>query len=408
MKCILTTTMIIVFNLISIAQTENFWTKKNDFGGLKRERAVAFSIGDYGYVGTGVDTAEVTLKDLWQYNPTFDTWSQKADLPGSARRDAVAFSINGKGYVGTGIDADESMGANKLKDFWAYDPASNTWSQIADFPGVGGLGLYFSTAFELDSKGYICGGKVGPNSYTNQLWEYKPNLNQWTQRANFPGGVRYQLASFSIGLYGYVGLGANQDVFKKDFWKYNAGTDTWTAISDLPASERGGSVTFSIGSRGFVCMGSDGGLLDDLWEYIPEIDYWVSRAPYGGSERKNAVGFVVNGKAYVGTGKGYSGKKSGMEEYTPMQLVGIEEQDFAHVNLYPNPTVSYFTIDHNNIQPVKMEIYSISGQLILAAQEVQDGEKIDVSTFSSGSYIVRLYQANRQSVYSQHLLISDK
>ena len=28
------------------AQTENFWTKKADFSGLKRSRAVAFSIND--------------------------------------------------------------------------------------------------------------------------------------------------------------------------------------------------------------------------------------------------------------------------------------------------------------------------------------------------------------------------
>ena len=44
---------------VIFGQTENFWLKKNDFGGLKRERAISFSIGDYGYVGTGVDTGEV-------------------------------------------------------------------------------------------------------------------------------------------------------------------------------------------------------------------------------------------------------------------------------------------------------------------------------------------------------------
>ena len=38
-----------------------------------------------------IDTAEILLKDLWQYDPNTDTWMQKADLPGAARRDAVAF-----------------------------------------------------------------------------------------------------------------------------------------------------------------------------------------------------------------------------------------------------------------------------------------------------------------------------
>ena len=38
---------------------ENTWVKLNDFIGGKRERAVAFSINGFGYVGTGTDTAEV-------------------------------------------------------------------------------------------------------------------------------------------------------------------------------------------------------------------------------------------------------------------------------------------------------------------------------------------------------------
>jgi N-acetylneuraminic acid mutarotase len=390
------------------AQLENSWVKKNDFGGLKRERAVAFSIGNYGYIATGVDTAEVVLNDLWQYDPTNDSWSQKANLPGSPRRDAVAFSADGKGYVGTGIDADEALGANKLKDFWAYDPTLNTWAQVADYPGVGGLGLYFATAFDLDGKGYVCCGKVGPNSYTNQLWEYKPSLNQWTQRANFPGGVRYQLASFSIGLYGYVGLGADQDILRKDFWRYNAGSNQWTQIASLPASERAASVTFSIGNRGFVCMGTDGGLLDDLWEYIPEIDYWVSRAPYGGSERKNAVGFVVNGRAYVGTGNGYTGKKQSIEEYTPMQLVGLNDPSFSQISIFPNPTADYFRIEHKSIEPLSVAIFSVSGKLVYENNSIADNEPINVSNLQTGSYVVRVSLPNQLSVFSTQLLISNK
>jgi hypothetical protein len=45
--------ILLVLPFIGSTQTENYWTKKSDFAGLKRERAVAFSIGDYGYVGTG-------------------------------------------------------------------------------------------------------------------------------------------------------------------------------------------------------------------------------------------------------------------------------------------------------------------------------------------------------------------
>jgi N-acetylneuraminic acid mutarotase len=407
MKALLFSSLIICFVFCGFSQTQNFWTKKADFGGLKRERAVAFSIDTMGFVATGVDTNETVLKDLWQYSATTDTWTQKADIPGSPRRDAVGFALNGKGYVGLGIDNDESFNGQKLKDLWEYDPATNTWLQKADFPGAMNTGLYFATAFELDNKGYVCGGKIGPNQYTNQLWEYKPSLNQWTQRINFPGGVRYQLCSFSVGMYGYVGAGANQDVFKKDFYRYNAGLNTWTQISDLPANERGSSCTFSIGGRGYVCMGTDGGLLDDLWEYNPATDVWLIRAPYGGSERKNAVAFVINGKAYVGTGKGYSGKKGSMHEYTPMLLLGNEELKGNLVSVYPNPAQDILHISWDQLSVSKIALYSFSG-VLLKEESLQWDNTLALHTESlqRGAYILIMSDEKGQIVHKQPVLFN--
>ena len=47
---------------------------------------------------------------------------------GSARRQAVGFSINNIGYVGTGESS-----AGLTKDFYKYDPLTNSWNQINDF-----------------------------------------------------------------------------------------------------------------------------------------------------------------------------------------------------------------------------------------------------------------------------------
>ncbi len=386
-------------------QAPNSWLKKSDFGGLKRERAVAFSIGDYGYVGTGVDTAEIVHNDFWKYNAALDTWTQIANLPGSARRDAVAFAIGGKGYVGTGINNDESAFGLKLNDFWEYNPITNSWLAVANYPGDGGAGVYFSTAFTVDSKGYVCAGKSDPNFYSNQLWEYKPSINQWTQRASFPGGVRYQLASFSIGYFGYVGLGANQDVYKNDFWKYNPGINQWTPIANLPASERGSSCTFTIGQHGFVCMGSDGGILDDLWEYNPYSNDWSSKAPYGGSERKNAVAFVVNEKAYVGTGKGYSGKKDGIEEYTPSLILGIDELTVGNFYAYPNPSQNSFQIVSSQEEISSFALYSTDGKLLKIVRRNFDSKiHVDHSDINAGVYMLVALD-NTNSILSKQQII---
>lgn len=40
---------------------------------------------------------------------------------------ATGFSINSKGYIGTGYDG------NSKKDFWEYDPATNSWTQKVHF-----------------------------------------------------------------------------------------------------------------------------------------------------------------------------------------------------------------------------------------------------------------------------------
>jgi N-acetylneuraminic acid mutarotase len=381
----------------------NTWTKKNDFIAGKRERAVAFAIGDYGYVSTGIDTAEILLKDLWQYDPNTDTWNQKADLPGAARRDAVAFSVNGKGYVGTGIDNASALVGNKLKDIWEYDPTLNSWIQKADFPGSGGNGIYFATAFSADNKGYVCGGKWGPNLYSSQLWEYKPSSDQWIQRANFPGGVRYQLSSFSIENQGYVGLGANQDIYKKDFYRYNPGSNQWTQIADFIGSERGGACSFTIKNRGFICLGTNGGLLGDLNEYNPELDEWEVRCAYGGSERKNAVAFVVNERVFVGLGKGYSGKKSSFQEYTAPNFAGLEEaQIFCQI--YPNPSKGILRVSAE-ILIEQLQLFDTFGKSCFQqTQNKSNNLELDLTHLPSGVYYARILVSNGQFIQKQIII----
>ena len=58
---------------------QNTWKKKADFGGLGRWAAVGFSIGSKGYIGTGVNGTSTFLSDFWEYDPATNAWTQKAD-----------------------------------------------------------------------------------------------------------------------------------------------------------------------------------------------------------------------------------------------------------------------------------------------------------------------------------------
>lgn len=70
------------------------------------------------------------------------------DFAGTARMAAVGFAIGGKGYVGTGIN----WATGPFDDMWQYDPALNTWTQKASANVVS---WHQSVASSLNSKEYI-------------------------------------------------------------------------------------------------------------------------------------------------------------------------------------------------------------------------------------------------------------
>lgn len=136
--------------IIADSHAQNTWTQKTDFGGSARRFAVGFSIGDKGYIGTGIDNIIGDNKDFWEYDPATDVWTQKADFGGGLRDRAVGFSIGSKGYIGTG----ETLVHDH--DLWEYDPLTNVWTQKADF--AGGT-RDWAVGFGIGDKGYLGTGE---------------------------------------------------------------------------------------------------------------------------------------------------------------------------------------------------------------------------------------------------------
>ena len=214
------------------------------------------------------------------------------------------------------------------------------------------------------------------------------------------------MSSFSIGNFGIVGWGTDQNNYRKDVWKYNSGSNVWTALANFPASERAGACTFVLNEIGFICLGNNGGLLNDLWGYDFSNDTWHVAATYPGKARKNAVSFVVNGKAYVGTGKTYSGKNREMYEYSPPQFLAIEETKTTEIKLYPNPTTDYITIELSNVSSAsEVVIYNSFGQIILHQRNLNDSSTtLDVTHLPAGIYTVSILDKNKKTIYSNELI----
>ena len=97
------------------------------------------------------------------------------------------------------------------------------------------------------------------------------------------------MISFVVGAKAYVGMGTDQNIYKKDVYCYDPGANTWQAIAPFPAYERAAASTFTLEERGFVCLGNNGGLLADLIEYNPKTDSWTLRSAYGGMTNYDAI-----------------------------------------------------------------------------------------------------------------------
>ncbi len=176
------------------------WTKihqdDNPFPGGKRTGAVAFTIGNKSYVCCGKDENGVYSNDFRmarQLSNDYLHWDQKTPFPGEARVEAVAFALGEMGYVGLGMNE----AGEALSDFWRYNPFTNQWDQRANFGEVDmdtnpnddihdwvveglpryeavGVGIKIS---DSDYRAYVgtgWAGDVGTALNYNDFWHYRP------------------------------------------------------------------------------------------------------------------------------------------------------------------------------------------------------------------------------------------
>lgn len=383
-------TLLILVGLVKQTNAQNTWSKIAAFAGGERERAVAFVIGNRAYVGTGVDTANTCKKDFWEYDPGTNIWMQKADLPGSQRRDAIAFSIGNRGYVGTGLNGFIAWTGSKKKDFYEYNPITNTWTAKDEFEGNSGFGVYYASAFATNTKGYVVCGKLGSSWYTNELWEYDPVANDWVAKANFPGGVRYGVTAFSCNGKGYVGCGSDENYFRNDFWEYDPQTNVWTEKAPFPGSPRFNAAGFSIGGRGYIGMGTDGGYQKDLYEYNPLTNNWMQKANLPGSERRSCVAFTIGDYAYLGTGKGPDGVKRNFFRYKPFFLFENESEERISSVVANNGSANPHLLVKGLLpgEVAQVQVFSIAGNLVYQSA-IMDGQQLACNEMqlSTGYYV---------------------
>lgn len=170
-----------------------------------------------------------SVNTLEVYDPTNDIWTVLA--PMNVRRAGSAVSaLGGKIYVFGGFNRD-TWSTNRNVEI--YDIATNTWSFGAPMPTP----RSWMKAAVVDGKIYVIGG-VG-YGYRRDVEVYNPTTNSWEVRAPLPGRERYLHAVVAykgkIYVIGGDSWGRGYNEIWDDIWEYDPATNTWTEKSRMPS-----------------------------------------------------------------------------------------------------------------------------------------------------------------------------
>ena len=193
--------------------------------------------------------------------PTFGSiqWSQRADFPGSGRHRAASASVGNKGYLGIGHVNGTGV-ETYFSDWWEYDPATNAWTQKADYIGNNGNGELGARVISLENVCYV---GLGELDHT-RLYKYNPTLNTWTQVASPPSGnVFRDTQDMVIGHKAYF-----TDLWGDYFYEYDTDLDVWSYKGVLPFPWSFVYSGFSHEGKGYIKA------YDQLWQYDPNLNSW--------------------------------------------------------------------------------------------------------------------------------------
>lgn len=267
----------------------NSWTQCTSMpdAAPARNAATGFAVGTKGYIATGYDaTKKDYLNDCWQYDPTTNSWKEMASIPDGTdgtniygkRNYALSFGIGQYGYLGTGYND------NYQKDFWKFDPSVGDKGEWTPVSGFGGQKRMGGMAFVIDDIAYICGGENNGSDVTD-FWCFNPSTDTWKELRelydksdddyddDYTSIVRCYACAFVIDGKGYITLGQTAGgSFRSNYWIYDPVTDLWDGedLTDFEGSSRTKAVCFSTGKRGIIATGgSSTYYYDDTWELKP-------------------------------------------------------------------------------------------------------------------------------------------
>lgn len=371
-----TSLLLLLFTFISFG-TFAQWEQRAD-PIFTKDHGIGFSLEGNGYVLTGGKNGEVftATKDFFKYDPITDTWEQLTDYPGPARGYGIGDTYNGKLYFGFGLD----ISGNYMDDLWEWDPVGNVFTELPSCPCDGRV----HPALVAENGKVYMGAGGNSLGNLNDWWIYDIDLQTWTQKSNMPG-KRHHPYQFSIDGEIYVGNG-----HQSTWHKFDETNDSWISVASL--SKRVAGSQFSYDGKGYSLSGADNNhdVFDtgEFWEYDPVLDSWKALPPHPGTSRFAPTQFVIDNYIYLLAGyyrmNGFLFPEETMYRYQlDRTVVSVESNSVNQFELYPNPAESEMNILSQEIISI-VSIYDIAGKLVLQSSDSQ----VDISKIQPGLYNV--------------------
>jgi N-acetylneuraminic acid mutarotase len=248
-------------------------------------------------------------------------WKMAAPLP-KAIGEIEAATVDGKIYVLSGLDNRPGVVAPAGYN-WAYDPATNAWSDRKPMP----VPAHHIMVTTLD-KIYVFGGFVRPASVLAwqpiaRSWRYDPANDTWKELAPMPtprgAGAAVQVGGKIYVIGGArsnkpddpgaaIPLGSTDQLVVGTVEEYDPATDQWRSRAAMPTA-RNHFFADAVGGRIYAIDGRIGtvfvtksDVIDLVEAYDPATDRWAyaSRAP---TTRGDVTGEAHNGLLYIAGGE---------------------------------------------------------------------------------------------------------
>lgn len=373
---------------------QDAWTELNDFP-FETFTSSSFVVGEDAYVV--IANQQISSEsEMYRYDVDTDSWFFVTEIPeGIASFSFGAPFVLGDRVFFSGYDSD--VDGMKL---WEFDVVTTTFEARTgyDFNSFGLYG-YRATSFSIGNTGYILTSSPSEGDNVNFI-AYDPDTDSWSEKSQYPSDIMYDTLSFTVNNKGYIcfsmDVGAEGN-FINDLWEYDPEADSWTERTSYPVGYTTGAVSLVIDDMAYVASGF---INDTVYRYSPIDNSWES------IESPNvyfyfSFGFTLGNFGYIGLGSINDPTTEASDEIWRLdpELLSVADINPDLLSLYPNPVSDVLFIQSTT--PIqKVTVYTLLGQSVMTS--TVKNNQLNVSSLSKGIYLVKL--TNDGGVFTQQLI----